>query len=136
MAKEEFYDEVSSTAASRPKPNQVVNEDQIVEQQPVKQPQLFFGGTPPKKNASRPSGMVQLDKNGNEIKKQSVGFGTDITSDPNFIAAFGSDNEAVNALVSGKTDRHAVTITNVEHGKPVSEGSANVGSGNFEGSSK
>lgn len=133
MAKEEFYDEVSSTVASKPK--QVVNEDQIVEQS-VPRPNLFYGGTPPKKNASRPSGMVQLDENGNEIKKQSVGFSTDITSDPNFIAAFGSDNEAVNALVSGKTDRHAVTITNVEHGKPVSEGSANVGSGNFEGSSK
>lgn len=133
MAKEEFYDEVSSTSVS--KPRQVVNEDQIVEQS-APRPNLFYGGTPPKKNASRPSGMVQLDENGNEIKKQTVGFSTDITSDPNFIAAFGGDNEAVNALVSGKSDRHAVTITNVEHGKPVSEGSANVGSGNFEGSSK
>ena len=133
MAKEEFYDEVHSTVASKPK--QVANEDQIVEQS-APRPNLFYGGTPPKKNASRPSGMVQLDENGNEIKKQPVGFSTDITSDPNFIAAFGGDNEAVNALVSGKTDRHAVTITNVEHGKPVSEGSANVGSGNFEGSSK
>ena len=133
MAKEEFYDEVHSTVASKPK--QVANEDQIVEQS-APRPNLFYGGTPPKKNASRPSGMVQLDENGNEIKKQPVGFSTDITSDPNFIAAFGGDNEAVNALVSGKTDKHAVTITNVEHGKPVSEGSANVGSGNFEGSSK
>ena len=134
MAKEEFYDEVSSTAASKPK--QVTIEDQIVEQ-PAPRPNLFYGGTPPKKNARRPSGMVQLDENGNEIKKQSVGFSTDITSDPNIIAAFGGDNEVVNAFVSGKTgDKHSVTITNVEHGKPVSEGSANVGSGNFEGYSK
>lgn len=129
MATEKFIDEVSSTAASKP-------QKPIVHQQ-VQQNNnaLFYGGTPPKKGASRPSGFVKLDENGNEIARQNTGFENDITNDPNFRAAFGN-NDFVNDFVSGKTDKHGVTITNVEKGKPVSEGSANVGSGNFEGSSK
>lgn len=129
MATEKFIDEVSSTAASKP-------QKPIIQQQ-VQQNKntLFYGGTPPKKGASRPSGFVKLDENGNEISKPNSGFENDITNDPNFRAAFGN-SEFVNDFVSGKTDKHGVTITNVEKGKPVSEGSANVGSGNFEGSSK
>jgi hypothetical protein len=110
MAKTESFKEQAQ--------RQVIHVDAEPVQNNVSQPQqrLFFGGVHPRAGASRPTGYVQVDENGNEIKEKRNVVDDDITNSPEFKAAFG-DNSFVADFVNGNQteEKHKVDIVNVRH---------------------
>lgn len=83
---------------------------------PQPQQKMFFGGVHPRAGASRPTGYVHVDANGNEIKEKKTVAEDNITNSPEFKAAFG-DNSFVADFVNGNQteEKHKVDIVNVRH---------------------